>query len=56
MGRDDDTKPDQRLVPRIIPHAFGFKPGIDLDKLNQLIDHLEAEAYATSLRRPPSKQ
>jgi hypothetical protein len=28
------------------PHAFGFKPGIDLDKLNQLVDELEAEAFS----------
>lgn len=26
------------------PHSFGFKPGIDLDRLNQLTDQLEAEA------------
>lgn len=29
------------------PHAFGFKPGVDLDKLNQLVDELEAEAFAS---------
>jgi len=28
-------------VPKTIPHSFGFKPGIDLDKLNQLADELE---------------
>lgn len=32
-------------VPRVIPHSFGFRPGVDLDKLNQLVDELEAEAY-----------
>jgi len=26
------------------PHRFGFKPGIDLDKLNQFADELEVEA------------
>ena len=30
-------------VPTTIPHSFGFKPGVDLDKLNQLADELEAE-------------
>lgn len=37
-----------RSVPRVVtrPHAFGFKAGIDLDKLNQLADELEAEAFA----------
>ena len=27
------------------PHSFGFKPGIDLDRLNQLADELEAESF-----------
>src|SRR5262249_3183076 len=36
--------------PRTIPHSFGFKPGIDLDKLNQLADELEAETYAEGQR------
>lgn len=27
------------------PHAFGFRPGVDLDRLNQLVDELDvAEA------------
>jgi hypothetical protein len=26
------------------PHSFGFKPGIDLDRLNHLADQLETEA------------
>ncbi|HEV2954877.1 MAG TPA: hypothetical protein VGX95_02055 [Xanthobacteraceae bacterium] len=53
------TKKPQQPVPKTIPHAFGFRPGIDLDKLNQLADELEAEAYAarqdqTRLLRPRS--
>jgi hypothetical protein len=32
------------------PHAFGFKPGLDLDRLNQLADELEAEEVARRLR------
>jgi hypothetical protein len=32
------------------PHAFGFKPGVDLDRLNQLADELEAEEAARKLR------
>ena len=31
------------------PHAFGFKPGIDLDRVNQLADELEAEETARKL-------
>lgn len=33
------------------PHSFGFKPGVDLDRLNQLVDELEAEAMARKLGR-----
>lgn len=32
------------------PHDFGFKPGVDLDRLNQLADELEAEEAARKLR------
>lgn len=32
------------------PHDFGFQPGIDLDKLNQLSDELEAGAWAQKKR------
>jgi hypothetical protein len=31
-------------------HAFGFKPGIDLDRMNQLVDELESEETARKLR------
>ncbi len=27
------------------PHDFGASPGVDLDRLNQLADELEAEGY-----------
>ena len=39
--------------PKTIPHAFGFRPGIDLDKLNQLVDDLEAEELANEHGRKP---
>jgi len=45
-GLGEHAKPRRQRPPRTIPHAFGFRPGIDLDKLNQLVDELEAEAYA----------
>jgi hypothetical protein len=35
---------------RVEPRAFGFKPGIDLDRLNQLADELEAEEASRKLR------
>jgi len=28
---------------RTRPHDFGFKPGVDLDRLHQLLDELEVE-------------
>ena len=28
---------------KVEPHAFGFKPGIDTDRLNQLVDELEID-------------
>ncbi|MBI4905005.1 MAG: hypothetical protein HY820_15310 [Acidobacteria bacterium] len=31
---------------RVKAHALGLKPGIDPDKLNQLVDEIEAEEYA----------
>lgn len=31
---------------QVEPHALGLKPGIDPDKLNQLVDDLEAEEFA----------
>jgi hypothetical protein len=31
------------------PHAFGVRPGIDLNRINQLVDELEAEALARKL-------
>jgi len=36
-------------APKVIPHSFGFRPGVDLDELGQLLDELEAEAYADKL-------
>lgn len=30
-------------------HAFGIKPGIDVDRLNQLVDKLESEETARKL-------
>jgi len=33
------------------PHSCRFKPGIDLDKLNQLVDELEGEAALKGLSK-----
>lgn len=50
-GLSRDMAPHDTPVPKTIPHSFGFRPGVDLDKLNQLADELEAEATAESLAR-----
>jgi hypothetical protein len=49
-GLGEQAKPRQRTVPKVISHSFGFRPGIDLDKLNQLADELESEYYAAKQR------
>jgi hypothetical protein len=33
------------------PHVFGFRPGVDLDRMNQLVDELESEETARRLAR-----
>jgi hypothetical protein len=48
-GLGEAVKPRRHATPKTIPHAFGFRPGIDLDKLGQLADELEAEAYAEKM-------
>ena len=41
-----------RLPPfKVESHAFHFKPGVDVDRLNQLVDELEAEALSRKLER-----
>jgi len=35
---------------RVEPHDFGFRPELDLDKMNQLLDELEASEAAEKLR------
>ena len=36
---------------RVRPRAFGVRPGVDLDRLNQLVDELDSEAASTRIRR-----
>jgi len=38
-------------IPKTIPHSFGFNPGIDLDKLNQLTDEFESDEFLKSLQK-----
>ena len=48
----------RRRGPRPItkPHSFGFNPGVDLDKLGQLADELEADAFARSSHDPSRRK
>ena len=48
-GLSEATASRSHKVPEVISHSFGFRPGIDLDKLGHLLDELEAEAFAEKL-------
>jgi hypothetical protein len=50
-GLGEAAKQGRHPAPKTIPHAFGFRAAIDLDKLNGLADDLEAEAYAPNQDR-----
>ena len=39
-------KPPRPRPFRVEPHTFGFRPGIDLDRLNHLVDELEVLEFA----------
>jgi hypothetical protein len=39
---------------KVEPHSFGFKPGIDRNRLNQLLDELEVEEFARKMGRSQS--
>ena len=47
------AKTEKQTIPpfKVVPHSFGFKPGIDLDKMNQLVDELEVEEYVRKMSR-----
>jgi hypothetical protein len=45
-GIGEVTRVQRHPAPKTISHSFGFRPGVDLDKLGQLADELEAEAFA----------
>ncbi len=36
---------------KVESHAFGFKPGTDTDRLNQLVDEMEADEFARKQAR-----
>ena len=44
-------KEKKRVPFKVIPHSFGFKPGIDQNKLNQLLDQMDGEEYLRKMNR-----
>src|SRR5439155_2235888 len=46
MGLGEATKIRRSPPIKTAPHSFGFRPGVDLDKLGQLADEFEAESFA----------
>lgn len=51
LGLGNRSKPERAPRFKVEPHGFGFKPGIDTDRLNQLADELEADEVADRLAR-----
>jgi hypothetical protein len=45
---DKPARPEPFVVE---PHPLRFRPGVDLDRLNQLVDELEAEESARKVGR-----
>jgi hypothetical protein len=37
-------------APKTIPHSFGFRPGVDLDKLGQFADELGGGSFCGQAR------
>ncbi|MEX2273715.1 MAG: ribbon-helix-helix protein, CopG family [Vicinamibacterales bacterium] len=49
LRRTGKAPPPRRFEVR--PHDFGVRPGIDLDRINQLVDELDAEETARKAGR-----
>ena len=45
-------RPKKRF--RVVPFSLGFQPGIDQDKLNQLVDELEVQEFAAKFSKKQS--
>jgi hypothetical protein len=56
LGLRTGSADSDRSRFRTRPHAFGFKPGVDLDKLNQLADELEAEEVRRKYAREQAER
>ncbi len=49
VGLGMSSKPQRVSRLKMEPHASGFQPGIDPDRLNQLFDEMEANEFARKL-------
>ncbi len=49
LGMTDKAVRPKRFVVK--PHSFGFRPGVELDRLNQLVDELATEEIGRKARR-----
>ena len=54
LGKAASARPPP--APKTIPRSFGARPGIDVDKLGQLADELEAEPFAEKAHDSPRPQ
>ena len=51
LGLGMQGKPPRGSRYKVNPHPFAFKPGVDVDRLNQLVDELEADELARQRTR-----
>jgi hypothetical protein len=51
LGLGMGGKPPKAPRFEVRPHDFGFRPGIDQNRLNQLVDELEVEEAGRKLPR-----
>jgi len=49
VGLGMTDKPVEPEPFRVVPHEFGVRAGVDLDRMNQLADELESEESAGKL-------
>ena len=52
LRRGLNAEPKRAKKPfRVIAHSFGFRPGVDIYKLNQLVDELESQSFTAKTSR-----
>jgi len=51
LGLGLPSEPPRPVRYKVRPHSFGFRPRVDLDRMNQFADQLEAVEAARKLGR-----